>query len=68
MALQKPFGENKARSGTLPLQEAHRPQPWKACKVSVAAPTVNRAVLMNTGGAKIPIKLCSSEDTICSLQ
>lgn len=27
-------------------------------------PTVSRAVLVNTGGAKMPVKVCSSEDTV----
>lgn len=59
--------ETSGIDSILPLQEAHRrAQPWDVCEVSVAAPAVNRAVLMNTGGAKIPVKVCSSADTIYS--
>lgn len=67
MVLQKPSGGNRARTGTLSLQEeCRRTQPQKVCEVSVAAPTINRVVLMNTGGAQIPVRECSSEEPIYS--
>lgn len=36
----------------------------KVCDISVAAPTINRVVLINTGGAQIPESVCSSEEPI----
>jgi len=55
MVLQKPSGESRARTRALSLQEAHRrTQPRKACEASVAVPTINRVVLMNTSRAQIP--------------
>lgn len=43
-----------------------RTQPQKVYEVSVAAPTINRLVLMNTGGVRIPVRGCSSEEPIYS--